>query len=675
MGIVAKYKYDGSVYADLIPEFNEEFTDYTITDEVDSENSNHIIRTIESDSLPTRINFGVGGAEEQYTNRSDSLLAIYNLDTSAIVDGNRMVKSCRYMTEINTSDWDTSNMVDMSGMFGYCFNLTSLDVSNWNTSKVTNMNAMFYNCNKFTSLDVSNFNTSNVTNMRNMFAGCNKLTSLDVSNFDTSNVTNIYGMFFDCIGLITLDVSNFNTSNATDINYIFNNTPLVANIGMIYCDQSTINKLASLLPADHNITIWVESDDILQYDQYDHITYKTQKVQDTVHLNSPLLRGDTIEVIDGKTYHVHRYEKIVFDGTIDWWINTTFEGFTQFGIGNFPYDNSGYKNVFCDRFLSNSAEGNKNNNIFMHNSTIIFNHSASSVSELKQWLSENPTTVIYQLATPYYELISEEPLELTLVDATDNTINNNSILPSNMTIANKELSTIAIKPSTTYTLSFDKSNVDSEVTIDICGGEQITTVLNRIELTTPSELGSGIRFISSDGCIISNVRLLEGSLVKEAIPKETFEGLKNSFEDGYIIGENLAVNTNRKTLVGSTGDRFYYTQTNIIKDTVYTVYCKLSNIINVSEFKAVYSVNGSDETALLKSNISKDNNTVLKSFVARGNSNLLLYIDSHAGQLDVSDLVVLEGDHTHLSEAELMRYIEKGTSHYEEEDYNHLGKY
>ena len=43
MGIVAKYKYDGSVYADLIPEFNAEFTDYTITDEVDSENINHII--------------------------------------------------------------------------------------------------------------------------------------------------------------------------------------------------------------------------------------------------------------------------------------------------------------------------------------------------------------------------------------------------------------------------------------------------------------------------------------------------------------------------------------------------------------------------------------------------------------------------------------------------------
>ena len=132
MGVIAKYKFNNTLEANLLPEFNSEFTSdlYTITDEVDSENSNHIIRTIESDSLPTRINFGVGGTTEQYTNRSDSLLAIYNLDTSAVTDGNRMVKGCRYMTEINTSDWDTSNMVDMSGVFGYCTNLTSLDVSN-----------------------------------------------------------------------------------------------------------------------------------------------------------------------------------------------------------------------------------------------------------------------------------------------------------------------------------------------------------------------------------------------------------------------------------------------------------------------------------------------------------------------------------------------------------------
>ena len=248
--------------------------------------------------------------------------------------------------------------------------------------------------------------------------------------------------------------------------------------------------------------------------------------------------GDTIEVIDGKTYHVHRWEKIVLDGSEGWGSVPS-----QTAGNSYLYQTSAYSgiiasenhviNILCDKMNTTTANGNWNNTVLKNGISLnkygsfsIRCENITSVNDFKAWLSNNVLNIIAPLVTPYYELISEEPLELTLLDTTDNTINNNSILPSNMTIANKELSTIAIKPSTTYTLSFDKSNVDSEVTIDICGGEQITTVLNRIELTTPSELGSGIRFISSDGCIISNVRLLEGSLVEKPIPKETFEGLR-----------------------------------------------------------------------------------------------------------------------------------------------------
>ena len=128
----------------------------------------------------------------------------------------------------------------------------------------------------------------------------------------------------------------------------------------------------------------------------------------TLYLNSPLLKGDKLVVHNGKLCHYHKMGMVVLDGTTEWWVYSTFEGFTQFGIGNFPYDNSGYKNVFCDRFSSSTAISHKNNNIFMHNSTIIFNHSASSVSELKQWLQANPTTVVYELAEPYYEPIEPQ---------------------------------------------------------------------------------------------------------------------------------------------------------------------------------------------------------------------------------------------------------------------------
>ena len=56
--IVAKYKFDKSIYENFIPVFNDGYTGYTISDEIDSENSNHVIRTIECDSLPTLMRFG-----------------------------------------------------------------------------------------------------------------------------------------------------------------------------------------------------------------------------------------------------------------------------------------------------------------------------------------------------------------------------------------------------------------------------------------------------------------------------------------------------------------------------------------------------------------------------------------------------------------------------------------
>ena len=952
MGIVAKYKFDGSVYADLIPIFNAEFTNYTITDEVDSENSNHIIRTIESDSLPTLMRFGQSYVEgEVVEDRSLSLLEILDLNISELTTGSQMFRHCENLININCDwssnkllnvngmfygcknivslnlsnlvnsnhtnlqqmfqhclkletisidGWNATNVLNVIGLFQYCVSLKSLDlhefkalnlskinnlfngcsllktidisnfgftddctldyifsnsplikyikcnipstiqilspllptrtsdnpgtiiyqgaetlssevitelnskgwnvvtspqliaeykydskiyknlipvfnegymgfvedeevgengivtrkiehvelptlmrfgvewvnsdtdtannnrcsslleVLNMNTSKIKNMHSMFRRCSRLTSIEC-NWDTHEMTNIYSIFEGCHRLisiniqnlvatpaiinifrdctslTELDLSTWDISGATNMNGLVRNCNKITRLDISNFDMTKVTDATSAFEYTSSLTDIGMIYCDQFTINKVASLLPTDHNITIWVESDDILQYDQYDHITYKTQKVQDTVHLNSPLLMGDTIEVIDGKTYHVHRCEKFVFDGSLNVYdLSNCIDGVNKYynfviPIAHTIYPEPTGNNQISDKLLKGNPYTNKNTFwILAQDNNMEFRlniENLKTADEYKQYLQANPITAIYELATPYYELISEEPLELTLLDTTDNTINNNSILPSNMAIANKELSTIAIKPSTIYTLSFDKSNVDSEVTIDICGGEQITTVLNKVELTTPSELGSGIRFISSDGCIISNVRLLEGSLVEKAIPRETFEGLKSSFDDGYIIGENLANDKEDYFYeeTGNWGNGTILFKQNLKANTTYTLVRKISNIkygvLNaVSFYDFAYYTDGTykqDHNCWYGENgwyISKYTPTkdVTKFEIIVGNDNSSGAIKP---RITISDYMIFEGDHTHLSEAELMRYIEKGTSHYEEEDYNHVGKY
>ena len=251
MGIVAKYKFNQTIYENFIPTFNSEFTDYTITDEIDTDG--YTIRTIESDSLPTQIKFGA----TTKTDREESLLEVYKCNTE----------------KVNT----------MQSMFQNCSSLTSLDISNFNTENVKNMQQMFYNCSLLDSLDTSNFNTKNVTNMNYMFSNCSSLTSLDVSNFDTSNVTNTSGMFT-------------NIKNLTDI-------------GMIYCNSDTVNKISDLITTD--TTIWYSDAKLENLTEKENITYKEYKMNilesdEEINLRSSgsvydelnLLTGELIQRVD-----------------------------------------------------------------------------------------------------------------------------------------------------------------------------------------------------------------------------------------------------------------------------------------------------------------------------------------------------------------------------------------
>ena len=94
MGVICKYKYDSSVYTDLIPEFNSGYSGYVITDEVEE---NIITRTIESSSLPTLMRFGriwVEG-ESSTDNRTDSLLEVLDMNTRELTSCHSMFRYCK----------------------------------------------------------------------------------------------------------------------------------------------------------------------------------------------------------------------------------------------------------------------------------------------------------------------------------------------------------------------------------------------------------------------------------------------------------------------------------------------------------------------------------------------------------------------------------------------------
>ena len=348
MGIVAKYKFNQNTYANFIPTFNSGFT-YTINDEIDTDG--YTIRTIESDSLPTLMRFGA----TTQTDREKSLLEVYGCNTENVNTMYAMFNNCSSLTSLDASNFNTEKVTTMQDMFSNCFSLTSLDVSNFNTSQVTNMYTMFYscssltsldishfdtsnvpnmswmfhncssltsldvssfdtsqvanmsymfnNCSSLTSLDVSNFNTSNVSNMGSMFANCSLLTSLDVSNFNTKKVTNIGGMFYNCSSLTSLDVSNFDTSQVTSMINMFNNTNNLTDMGAIYCNSLTINKISSLITT--NTKIYYSLPDISELESHDNIEYVKYifptKIQLPPHIQLHSLPDGTCDELDIKT--------------------------------------------------------------------------------------------------------------------------------------------------------------------------------------------------------------------------------------------------------------------------------------------------------------------------------------------------------------------------------------
>ena len=146
------------------------------------------------------------------------------------------------------------------------------------------------------------------------------------------------------------------------------------------------------------------------------------------------------------------------------------------------------------------------------------------IDGFKQWVGNNPTTIIYELATPTYEPLEIEPTLNTYNEVTH--LSNNSIIPCNMQIKNTGYNTI-IKPSTLYTVALD-TNKSGTVVIDL-GGMKTVTTNNVVTITTPAILSDDSLRIYGKGIKGSKVRLLEGDKTNW-IPS-FFEGIQSSFED------------------------------------------------------------------------------------------------------------------------------------------------
>ena len=282
MGIVAKYRFDPTIYADYMPEFNSDFYGYYVSSDVKNDDGT-ITRTIECYTTPTTMMFGqlYNAENDNATPKSLSLLEVYEMDLSTVThissmfrkcekltaihcqfncnfnivtDTQEAFRSCSSLTSLDVSNFTTEKVTTMQNMFNGCSSLTSLDLSNFNTENVKNMNWMFYGCSSLTSLDVSNFNTENVTTMQGMFYNCSSLTSLGTSNFNTENVTTMQGMFQNCPLLISLDVSNFNTKNTTNMSWMFHNCSSLTSLDVSNFNTENVKDMSGIFQGCSSLT-------------------------------------------------------------------------------------------------------------------------------------------------------------------------------------------------------------------------------------------------------------------------------------------------------------------------------------------------------------------------------------------------------------------------------------
>ena len=142
----------------------------------------------------------------------------------------------------------------------------------------------------------------------------------------------------------------------------------------------------------------------------------------TFYLNYPLLKGDTIEEIDGEVYHVRRWQKRTLNGSEEW-----SKGHHESSFFMWDSDAGGNNNEInniCFNFISVSNNDMDFNDVKRTISTglysrgdVIFNGNITiniepsclkenTIQEFKGWLSKNPVDVIYKLLEPKYEKIS-----------------------------------------------------------------------------------------------------------------------------------------------------------------------------------------------------------------------------------------------------------------------------
>ena len=394
----------------------------------------------------------------------------------------------------------------------------------------------------------------------------------------------------------------------------------------------------------------------------------------TVYLNSPLLKGDKIIWKDNKLQHYHKMKTIVFDGhdgeswsIIDGEYAPSNTDYTIFYMENNCKLSS---TVYCDKIptsINKYITGSSPNSFAIGSHTTVKSIricieksklSSVDTAGLKQWLQQNPITVVYELETPYYEEISEYPLKFSSI-ANCSLSTTSNIQVSNISFNIYEETLPYLYNDKKYYITFN-SDISKEIIINLGGSELIYTTkvgFNKVEITTPSNSNNMLTF-NGQGVNINNVKVTQQNIDsyfegmksvgeceelkiisnnndntlsnKQTMTHEPLRGLPNGVKDKYVIIDGkwyIERNTTKVVLDGDDSEKWGIASWGQINSNAYFIKREYypnskSSIAVVDKFPCVEegkmgdidtpNICGTTQTALIA--IRVDKNTSLDNF-------------------------------------------------------------
>lgn len=294
----------------------------------------------------------------------------------------------------------------------------------------------------------------------------------------------------------------------------------------VYCQIDNI--LDNISPFTLKFQI-EEGDTATTYEPYKEYTK-------TLYLNSPLLEGDTIEQSGNDIVHMHKYNTVTFDGSDDekWSDNGNIENTYFKYIYNSKTDAK--KKVLtsiCDKLPTISTSRLKTG-IIENTSTgkIQIGCSITNLDEFKQWLQQNPITVVYELATPTREVTSTND-NLLLDSYVNGHLDVDSVIPIDKVVFESYGTSLKyLSPNTEYIIQFESDSngkLDALAlnSSDVIGNLNIVKGINKFNITTSDEIT--INYLWTTGIGFNMSKIVVTPKVEQ--PFGYFKGMKSVGQD------------------------------------------------------------------------------------------------------------------------------------------------